>query len=154
MKKFLLSLTLMVASFAAWAETGFYIEDYQGNRVGYYFVDEPVWTFQGDNLVITTVEYAVEYPMDDVARIYFDDVSDIQSSVTEVKVDELIRIIPDGVELSGFAANTTVTAYNLQGQLVGTYRTDESGSLNISLADREQGFYIIKANKSTLKIKK
>ena len=154
MKKFILSLTLVFASLAAWAETGFYVEDCQGNRVGYVFTDEPSWTFQGDNLVITTIEYAVEYPMADVASIYFDDVPVIPSGITEVKADELIRVIPDGVELTGFAANTVVTVCNLQGQLLGAYRTSPSGSLSISLADREQGIYLIHANKSTIKIKK
>ena len=47
-----------------------------------------------------------------------------------------------------------VTVCNLQGLQLGAYRTNESGSLNISLADREQGIYLIHANKSTIKIKK
>ena len=87
--------------------------------------------------------------------IYFDEIgSSSPTGITEVKNTELMRFVKDGVELSGFAAYTTVTIYNLQGQQIGAYRTDGSGSLNISLADREQGIYIIKANKSTLKIKK
>ena len=153
MKKILLSLTLMLATLAAWAEAGFYVVTTTGVRTGFIFSEEPVWTFEGDILVIAGIETAVEYPMADVARIYCDDVATM-TGITEVDNTELIRCDGDGVELSGFAANTTVTIYNLQGQHVGTYRTDESGSLNISLADRGHGIYIIHANKSTLKIKK
>ena len=153
MKKFLLSLTLMLATVAAWAEDGFYVVTTSGERTCYLFEDKPVLTFEGDNLVITCLGDAVIYRMSDLDCMLF--VEDQPATkITEVKNAELVRFAGDGVELSGFAANTPVTIYNLQGQLVGTYRTDESGSLNISLADREQGIYIIKANKSTLKIKK
>ena len=155
MKKFLLSLTLMLATVAAWAEDGFYVVTTSGEQAGFIFSEQPVWTCEGDNLVITCMNNTVVYPMDDVDCIYFDEIgSSSPTGITEVKNAELIRFVKDGVELSGFAAYTTVTIYNLQGQLVGTYSTDGSDSLNISLADREQGIYIIKANKSTLKIKK
>ena len=154
MKKLFLISILMLAAFAAWAEAGFYVVTTDGECKGFVFSDEPVWTYQGDNLVITGTKATVEYPMADVANIYFDDVSFVPSGITEVKVSELIRVIPDGVELTGFAANTVVTIYNLQGQQLGDYRTSQSGSLNISLADREQGIYLIHANKSTIKIKK
>ena len=152
MKKFILSLTLVFASLAAWAEAGFYVEDSQGVLVGYVFMDQPVWTFEGDNLVISTVGGTVQYPMSDVAKVFFGDVT--PTGLLELDVDEMIRVIPDGVELTGFAANTIVTVCNLQGQLLGAYRTSQSGSLTISLADREQGIYLIHANKSTIKIKK
>ena len=154
MKKFLLSLTLMLASMAAWAEAGFYVVTTSEEQVGYVFTEEPVWTVEGDNLVITSLKATVEYPMSDIARIYFDEVSEVPSGITEVQNTELIRFVGDGVELTGFAANTIVTVCNLQGQLLGAYRTNESGSLSISLADREQGIYLIHANKSTIKIKK
>ena len=156
MKKFLLSLTLMLAMVAAWAEDGFYVVTISGEQAGFIFSEQPVWTYEGDNLVITCMNNTVEYPIADVDCIYFDEIGSTTPStgVTEVRNTELVRFVRDGVELSGFAAFTTVTIYNLQGQLVGTYRTDETGSLNISLADREQCIYIIKANKSTLKIKK
>ncbi len=152
MKKFILSLTLVFASLAAWAEAGFYVEDSQGVLVGYVFMDQPVWTFEGDNLVISTVGGTVQYPMSDVAKVFFGDVT--PTGLLELDVDEMIRVIPDGVELTGFAANTVVTIHNLQGQQLGAYRTSQSGSLTISLADREQGIYLIHANKSTIKIKK
>ena len=152
MKKFILSLTLVFASLAAWAEAGFYVEDSQGVLVGYVFMDQPVWTFEGDNLVISTVGGSVQYPMSDVAKVFFGDVT--PTGLLELDVDEMIRVIPDGVELTGFAANTVVTIHNLQGQQLGAYRTSQSGSLTISLADREQGIYLIHANKSTIKIKK
>ena len=152
MKKFILSLTLVFASLAAWAEAGFYVEDSQGVLVGYVFMDQPVWTFEGDNLVISTVGGSVQYPMSDVAKVFFRDVT--PTGLLELDVDEMIRVIPDGVELTGFAANTVVTIHNLQGQQLGAYRTSQSGSLTISLADREQGIYLIHANKSTIKIKK
>ena len=155
MKKFLLSLTLMLATVAAWAEGGFYVVTTSGEQVGFIFSEQPEWTYEGDNLVITCMNNTVEYPMADVDCIYFDEIgSSSPTGITEVKNTELMRFVKDGVELSGFAAYTTVTIYNLQGQQIGAYRTDGSGSLNISLADREQGIYIIKANKSTLKIKK
>ena len=156
MKKFLLSLTLMLASVAAWAEAGFYVVTTSGEQAGFIFGDQPVWTFEGDNLVITCMNNTVEYPMADVDCIYFDEVDSTSptTGITEVKNTELIRFVSDGVELSGFAANTMVTIYNLQGQQMGVYRTDLSGNLNISLANYEQGIYIIHANKSTIKIKK
>lgn len=153
MKKILLSLTLMLVSLAAWAEAGFCVVTNGGYTVGYVFTDEPVWTFEGENLVITTVEGSVEYPMSEVAQIVFGDNAPV-SGLTEVSVDELIRVNHDGVELAGFAANTVVSVYNLQGQQVATYRTGEAGSLNLSLDGLDQGIYIIKANKSTIKIKK
>ena len=153
MKKFLLSLTLMLATVAAWAEDGFYVVTTSGERTCYLFEDNPVLTFEGDNLVVTCLGDAVIYRMSDLDRMQFVE-EQPTTRITEVRNTELVRFVRDGVELSGFAANTTVTIYNLQGQLVGTHSTDGSGSLNISLADREQGIYIIKANKSTLKIKK
>ena len=136
MKKILLSLTLMLVSLAAWAEAGFCVVTNGGYTVGYVFTDEPVWTFEGENLVITTVEGSVEYPMSEVAQIVFGDNAPV-SGLTEVSVDELIRVNHGGVELAGFAANTVVSVYNLQGQVVAT------GKDNVGLSHLSRGIYVV-----------
>ena len=74
MKKFLLSLTLMLATVAAWAEDGFYVVTTSGEQAGFIFSEQPVWTYEGDNLVITCMNNTVEYPMADVDCIYFDEI--------------------------------------------------------------------------------
>ena len=152
MKKLLLSLTILLAPLVSWAEAGFYVATTSGTRVSFLFSEQLVWTYEGENLVVSTIDSSVEYPMSEVDMIYFDDV--VATSLTDVQDNERIRFVRNGVELSGFAANTTVSVYNLQGHQVGAYLTDASGSLNLYLDGFDQGIYIIQANKSTIKIKK
>lgn len=152
MKKLLLSLTILLAPLVAWAEAGFYVTTTSGNRVSFVFSEQPVWTYEGENLVVSTLDSSIEFPMSEVDLIYFDDA--ISTSLTDVRSDEMIRIVHDGIELSGFAANTIVIVHNLQGRQMGSYHTDAAGSLNLNLDGFDQGIYIIQANKSTIKIKK
>ena len=153
MKKILLSLLLMLAATAsAWADEGVIVQTTDGEEVGYIFDNEPVFTYEGDNLVVTSADANATYPMDEVAKVYFGDIAN--TGVAEVANKQVVRFVQDGVELSGFAAGTAVSVYDLNGRLVSSLRTRADGTLNVSLAACEPGIYIIKADKSTLKIKK
>ena len=151
MRRVLLIFTLMLVSAVAWAEDGVVVETRGGVTVGYVFSETPVITYEGLDLVVTTSKTTAQYPIDDLARVYFDDVS--ITAINEVASKQIIRVVNDVVEMTGFAAGTVVNVYDINGRQIVAHQTDANGALTLSLAGCNQGVLIIKAGKSTLKVK-
>ena len=154
MKKKLLTvlMAMCAAAASAWAGNGVWVERLDDTKQGFLFTDKPVITYTAESLVMTTEKATAEFPFADVKRLSFDgDITVV--SVAEAKTDSrLISVTADGAELSGFEAGTAVLVYDVMGHLVATCKTAADGALSISLAGYPTGVYIIKAEKSTLKI--
>ena len=157
MKKiFSLFIVLVLATSSAWADDGLWVERQNGSKQGFLFADKPVITYTADNLVMTTAKATAEFPIADIKQITFAD--DVVNAIGQVRLadgtEQLIRVTAEGAQLSGFAPNTAVTLYDAAGRTVAKYKTATDGTLSVNLSAQHKGIYVIKADKSTLKIQK
>ena len=150
-------ITLLVALLAiasgAWADDGVWVKLKDGSRQGFLFECSPTITYVGDNLVMNAGGASATYAIDNIEEIYFDDVPENATDITSTDVaDKVIRATRNGARLTGFAAGTVVTVYDLGGRLLQQLQVGQDGTLSVDLTSQPKGTYVIKAEKSTLKI--
>ena len=130
----LLLLVLLTFLQNATAINGLWLEKQDGTLVGYVFDQGLGISYKLNTVVMTTYYATVEYPFDDIKRIYFeDDVTEVASVSTTERLPQ-IRLTTDGVSLTGFATATPVKVYDVSGRTVMQTATNADGSLLLSIS--------------------
>ena len=151
-------LALFMAAPAVQADDGLWIEQKSGGRQGFTFEQQPVLSYDGDALVVKAGDVEASFPLENVARVYFaDDVTPTTNAIEALPAGtngQLIRVGKAQADLYGYAPGTAVSVYDTAGRQLSTLKADAQGRATVTLTALPQGTYIIKANQSTLKIKK
>ena len=137
-RNILAALLLMVAGVASKAETALIVHQKSGGTVEYSFAEKPVVTYSGGYLVISAAEASVEYPLSNLQKFTFGEVSD---NVTRIKAP-------------AEAAPQPTYIYNISGILVRTLQPTEDGTTPATLDGLPAGTYIIKNGKTNYKVNK
>ena len=140
-KKFSLLLLLLVFSIHGWSESvQLVVHSKSGSEVRYALSEKPVVTFRGDELILTTENTTVEYPLADLQKFTFEETVDALGKVymNQAKGDATVRI------------------YNVSGTLVRTIMPpeNEGSDITFSTQDLPAGIFIIKQGTQTYKIRK
>ena len=154
MKKKLVTIifALLAIASGASADDGVWVELQNGEKQGFVFADKPKITYETENLVLTSTEATATFPITDIKRIYFDDVATTVTTVNSDGKGKVVRVTGNGAEFFGFAAGTPVAVYALSGKSLLQSQVGQDGTLTVNLSTLPQGTYIIRAEKSTLKI--
>ena len=129
----------------------------EGGFLAYPFAENPVVTYEGELLVIATVEKEVIIEPYKVKKFTISDTlpedypSEVVPDITEAG---MMYQGDDFVSFVGCRAYMDVYVYAINGMLVKTARTDAYGNLYLSLQELEKGIYIIKSEEITSKIMK
>ncbi len=150
-KLFFILLSVMTLSQYAVAINGFWLDKRDGSTIGYLFDQDINISYTTTSVLLTANSVTVEYPFDDVIRMYFDDNVTGISNTTLTEKQQLIRIIANGLELKGFNASTLVTVSDLAGRVALQHTTDTNGLLYIRWYDLPRGVYVVRAGKTTIK---
>ena len=125
-----------------------------GEKVVYELADAPVTTFSGSQLVISTVKATATYERKAVQRYTYEDVVylgiDLQPGERRVQVNHE----GDEITFRGLPAGTTASVYSLGGLLLDQQKATDGQPLTISLKNRPNGVYIVKAGTETIKVMK
>ena len=123
-----------------------------GGRISYPLTERPKVTHSGAVLTVSTTGTTVEYTKPEVHKFTLSDtdLGGVESSVAD-SAGELSRF-GDTVELSGFAAGTSVSIYSVSGQRVISGRTLEDGTLTLDLSHLGSGIYLVTTGSITHKI--
>ena len=151
----MLSFALLAVATGVHADDGVWVEQNDGSKQGFLFADKPKITYEADSLVFTTADATTKFPVADLKRLYFD--NDIVLSIGTVKAgsaDKIVRATREGAELSGYAAGAAVAVYDLNGRLFQQLKVRQDGTLAVNLSALPQGVYVIKTEKTTIKIQK
>jgi len=138
MKKLFLSLLMFVVATTFRAETTLVVHKKTGETIEYAFREKPIITYLDGNIIISTKDESVEYPISKMLKITFH----------EVNNDETRIIAP---------ANTApqpTYIYSVGGILMRTLQPTEKGYTSASLGDLPSGSYIIKNGNTYYKITK
>jgi len=138
MKKVIFSLLTLIAATASWADTALIVHQKSGGTVEYAFSEKPVVTYSNGNLVISVPGASVEYPLSNMEKFTFGEVTDMVTRITAP-----VDVAPQPTYI-----------YNVSGVLMRTFQPGENGTTPASLDGLPAGTYVIKNGKTSYKVAK
>ena len=150
MKKLYLILFLLCCCGSIMADQVLQIVKADGQTHTINLNQEPVTTYEDGNLVITTINATITYPLETIHKfVYISGTEDIQN----IKGDKF-EISKDGkfLTLSGLEKDTEAYLYSINGMLMERIRVTASTSISINLESYPLGVYMIKVDGATYKI--
>lgn len=116
--------------------------------------EEPVTTYSEGNLIITTTNTTITYPLENVQRYTYAENTPISEG--DGLPDGIKSIFSnDGETLTfkGLKSNADINIYSPSGQLIRTVKAN-GDKVAVSLSQLPTGVYLVKANGVTYKISK
>ena len=150
MKKLYLILLLLCCCGSIMADQVLQIVKADGQTHTINLNQEPVTTYEDGNLVITTINATISYPLETIHKfVYISGTEDIQN----IKGDKF-EISKDGrfLTLSGLKNDTDAYLYSVNGILMERIHVTASTSTSINLESYPLGVYMIKVDGATYKI--
>ncbi len=123
-----------------------------GQVMSFNLKEEPKTTYSEGKLIITTTKTKISYPLEQVHRFTYSDGTNGIMSTYSMKV----TLSDNGEVLTfdGLRPQTSITLYNIAGQLLSITNSDSSPQVKVSVSDLPTGVYIIKVNGVSYKISK
>lgn len=132
MKQFIF-LVLFSTFLNVYAQKTMTIHQKNGDMVSYSFAENPIMTYVGNNLHLTTTSVSIDYPLADLQKLTF---SGKESSIGEFRVD--------GTE-------ALIKVFRLDGSLHSVIEP-QNGTAIFDTTDLPSGTYIIKQGAITTKL--
>ncbi len=124
-----------------------------GQKIYYDLAENPKTTFSGTEIVITTNDISISYPLEQVLRYTYE----LQTS----DIDNIDRPKPTRVSQNGnrlvfenLEAGTEIQLFSTDGKLLAAQTANGSHAVTVSLASYPPGVYVVKANGATYKMMK
>lgn len=153
-KRFL-SIALAICSLPVAAQKSVAIYQTDGQVATFAFTEKPVVTYSGSDLVLTTTETCVQYPIYNLQKMEFPVEWDNPDAVREVKETDATFSFLDGqLSVSGGKPGAVVLLYNMKGIKAGQYCLDENGHASIPTGGLQRDIYIVKCQSFTFKFRK
>lgn len=152
MRQLLLLLFLTIGSMA-YAQNAIAVHKHDGQVIKFAFSEKPVITYSEDQLVISTTQTVVQYPIYALKKISLE-VDMRPTEIEEVRADEQFYFDGETLVVSDGAPHSMVYIYDLAGIKMGQYPLTEQGNATISLQGWGKSIYIVKTEKSTFKFSK
>lgn len=150
------ALLFAIGPMPTWAQTNAVVVTQIDGQVAIFgFAEKPVVTYSGSNLVLTTSQGVVEYPIYMLKKLAFDEVQKVVTAVEDVKQTDAQFRFQDGmISVVGGESGSQVFLYSMSGTKVGQYRLDGSGHIDIPVQHLSKGIYIIRTKHFTFKFRK
>lgn len=126
-----------------------------GQIAKFGFMEKPVITYSGSDLILTTTKTTVQYPIYMLKKIVFDVenvVNDIED--LEVKSKSLFSFKDETLFIKDGEPNSPVYLYDLKGMKVDELRLDPDGRAIIPLQNLGKSLYIVKNKGISFKFRK
>ena len=125
-----------------------------GEKVIYELADVPITTFSGSQLIIRTNKVTIPYERKNVLRYTYEDV--VTKGVELMPGERRVEMNRDGDEITfrGLVVGSTASIYAVNGTLVEQRTVTDKQPLTLSLKNRPNGVYIVKAGTETIKVMK
>lgn len=128
------------------------IHQKDGQSVSYGFSAKPVITYTDNDLVVTTADAEMQYPLVSVSKITFSDQSTDAGSIPEETKAPQLELENYVVSISGAKAGVSVMLVGPDGKTLINTKTDSHGDVSFSIAEQPEGVYVIKSENLTFKI--
>ena len=153
--RLLFTFLLTTLSSVAFAQNSIAIHQKDGNVATFAFSEKPVVTYSGNDLVLTTKQTTVTYPVYMLQKIVFD-LKDIADDIDALEVEGKSEFSFQGetLNISGGEPGSSVFIYNMSGMMVDQYRLDSNGHASIPISGMDKSLYIVKTTRFTFKFRK
>lgn len=152
MKKFLTLLFLFVFAHSVMADDMILqIWQSDGKIVNIDLNEQPVTTYSDGNLIITTTNTVITYPLEKVAKYTYvtaDGISNLESMRTNFSQDG------ETLTFTGLEQGTEIAIYASSGQMMHRTKAGPQAKTTVSVSDLTPGVYLVKVNSFTYKITK
>jgi hypothetical protein len=125
-----------------------------GRDFNYGFSERPVITYTETDLVLTTTNIVVEYPLSALSKFTFTDVDLSVSNVDNEIISPKLVLKEYAVYITGAMPEQIVYLLGVDGKIIATYKTDINGTVTFNIESLHKGVYVIKTNLFTCKISK
>lgn len=125
-----------------------------GEKVSYELADAPVTSFSDGKLIISTNKATISYERKNVLRYTFENV--VTKGIELMPGERRVEINREGDEITfrGLPVGSYAKVYSVNGMLIEQRRVSDTQPLTISLQNRPNGVYIVKAGTETIKLMK
>ena len=149
-------LLMFFISIAANAQNAVAIHQQDGQVAIFAISEKPVVTYSGSDLVLTTKNNTMMYPIYMLKKISFDVELFSSSAIEDVEMKTNAQFSFQGgtLDISGATPGSLVLIYNINGFQIGKYKLDDRGCTSIPLQQLDMGVYIVKTNDFTFKFLK
>ena len=148
--KLLLSLLLLTCMAHATVQNVVAIYPLQGEVALFAFADQPELTYTATDLVLTTTQTSVQYPINNLRKVAFEQ-ADMPEGIDEIEVTKQFAFRDGQIIIEGGTPNALVNVYTIQGALVSQYRLDDDGNGTISTTGLNGAAYILTTGSITFK---
>ena len=148
MKSRLLLILLSVVTLSAYADDArIVIKQKSGNETVLALASNPVITFSGDDMVITSSLNTISIPLADVDSYTFND------GTTAIRpLVDAPQYVNGHVIFSGLAKGAEVSIYTFDGRIVRRQSADATGYADVSLGSLPKGVYVVRTPNNSIKI--
>ncbi len=150
-KRFITTLSLACMAFGAFAEVNYMtVEKNDGTKYSFLLAENPVITYENDNLVINK-DAKTTYSFEDIKNYHF--TVDNQSDVDMVssKVLKIVWIDDATIEVQNAQAGSVVSLTAINGTVVAKTKADAEGKATVKMPNNA-GVYVLSAGTQSFKI--
>lgn len=123
-----------------------------GTTLNFSLKEKPLLTFDTERVMISAQEATTSLSRADVCGVYF--VSDVQTGIESATVSKAPAMNGDSFSVTGLAKGSVVKVYSVKGENLLSAVADASGTAVVSLAELEQGVYVVEYCGVTFKMMK
>lgn len=137
-----------LATLSAYADDArIVIKQKSGNETVMELSTNPVITFSGEDMVVTSTLTTITIPLADV------DYYKVYDATTAIRpLTDTPQFANGHVVFSGLAKGADVCIYTADGRLVGRHQADTFGHADVSLDSLPKGVYVVRTPDSSIKI--
>ena len=143
-----------VAAAPLFSQNTLTIHQKDGKEFSYGFSEKPVITYADNDLVLTTTNTVVEFPLSAVSKFTFSDIEDAVIGIKDNSSKASLSLDEYTVCISGAEPDQSVTLLSIDGKVLSTYKIGADGSVTFCIAELPAGTYIINSESLTCKILK
>ena len=154
MRKMLFTLFAAILSVPMFSQTTLTIHQKDGQQFSFGFDDQPTITYTDNVLVLKTTNTEVQYPLESLLKITFNDAETAVKPVLKAGKTPALVLDSYAVYISGAKAGVEVTVYGADGKSVNSCKTNQDGNVSFSIADLTDGVYVIKSENLSIKVLK
>ena len=158
MRKMIFALLsmLMLAPMVSHSQNAMTVSLKNGSHGYFAFKAKPVISFTDTDVVFATSDgVSVTYPLADLIKFTFETVDPTEVEGIKDDVKKVVLSIDEySITISGAKAEEQVQLIGTDGKVLGTYKTDDNGSVQFSVAELPEGSYIVSSQEVSAKILK
>lgn len=129
------------------------VHQVDGSATAFAFSEQPVITYNKEDLVLTTKNITVQYPLAMLRKIAVEGQADIITSIEDTPiVDYSFTFTNEGTSVQGEEPGTPFYVFDTKGMKIAQGNIDAQGKANIPTTTLSPGIYIIKTQSTSFKV--